>query len=74
MKKSYHTFPTELFYTYKILLPKGHKGICANGQGGKFTMASVKNEQELLLNHGTEGTIVNIDYKNHEVTILADED
>ena len=58
------------FYVYKILLPKGSKGLCANDKshGGSLTM--VTGEQELLLDKGFEGSVVDIDYKNHIVTVL----
>ena len=74
MKFLYKPYPDELFYTYKILLPQGHKGLCANGSIGKtLTFARVPREQELLLDKGFEGTVLNIDYSTHTVTLLADE-
>ena len=67
---NYSTAPSELFYSYKILLPSSAKGICANGKdryGAPLT--THPSEQELLLNKGLEATIVDIDYENHLVTI-----
>ena len=73
MKHTYSSYPSELSYTYKILLPEGHKGLCANGEGYKsFSLARHENEQELLLNRGLEGTIQNIDYENHIVTLVVE--
>ncbi len=58
-------------YTYKILAPKGTKGLCANDtQYGK--LADFSFEQEFLLDKNFIGTIVNIDYDNKIVTILGD--
>lgn len=62
----------ELMYTYKILLPKGTKGICANDDShGKLSNYTFENE--FLLDKGFKGKVVDIDYNTQEVTILASE-
>lgn len=64
---SFTNVPKGLRYTYKILLPKGQKGYCANDN--KYQLTDYKREHELLLDKGFEAQIVDIDYKNHIVTI-----
>ncbi len=59
-----------LQYQYKILLPKGTKGLCANDRSqGKLT--NVTMEHEYLLDKGMEFDIVDIDYGNQIVTVVA---
>ncbi len=65
-----HDYPKECYYTYKLLLPKGTKGLCANDLSqGKFSTHFA--EHELLLNKGLEVDIVDIDYENQVVTVVA---
>ena len=54
-------------YTYKILLPAGSKGVCANDKN--HDMTNFWHEHEYLLDKGLEGNIVDIDVKNHIVTL-----
>ena len=54
-------------YTYRILLPTGSKGVCANDSNHRMT--NYWTEHEYLLDKGLEGDIVDIDVENHMVTI-----
>ncbi len=61
----------ELMYTYKLLLPRGTKGICANDNShGKLSRFPFENE--FLLDKGFTGKIVDINYENQTVTIVAE--
>ncbi len=61
-----------LIYNYKILLPKGTKGICANDtHQGELT--NYHQEHEYLLDKGFKGDIVDIDYEKQVVTIMPSE-
>lgn len=63
------TFDKESHYNFKILLPKGSKGLCANdtSHGGRLT--TYKDEHEFLLDKAQTFEIVDIDYDNQVVTI-----
>ena len=54
-------------YVYKILAPKGTKGICANDK--KYELTTYPEEHEYLLGKDLEATIVDVDSENHIVTI-----
>lgn len=59
-------------YTYKLLVKKGTKGLCANDtQYGKLTNHSF--EEEVLLDKNFVGTITHIDYDNKIVTLIKDD-
>lgn len=60
---------TKVNYIYRILLPKGSKGVCANDRNTKLTHYWY--EHELLLDKGLSGDIVDIDVENHIVTLQA---
>lgn len=71
-KFTYHSFPKELDYTYKMLLPKGTKGLCGNADSGQFfNVSSHMSEHEFLLDKGLEAQIISIDYDNKVVTVLV---
>lgn len=63
--------PKPLQYNYKILLPTGYKGLCANDSN--YQLTNWKREHEYLLDKGAEFDIVDIDYKNHMVTLMPSE-
>ncbi len=69
--ESWRNIPREKAYTYKLLLPKGYKGLCANDVYVDRLGAN-HGERELLLPKGMEGTIVDIDYKHNMVTLLVE--
>lgn len=56
-------------YMINFLAPKNTKGVCGNSDKVK---GSNKFEHEFLTGRGTEGTIIDIDYDNHEVYVLVD--
>ena len=60
-------FDGKVSYTYRILLPTGTKGLCANNK--EYALTKYWSEHELLLNKGLEGDIVDIDVENHIVTL-----
>lgn len=68
---NYSSVSSELYYTYRILAPKGTKGICANDES-HGAMGSHPREQEYLLDKGSEATILDVDVENHIVTIVLD--
>ncbi len=71
-KMSYHSFPKQLNYTYKILAPKGTKGLCGNASGsGILNLSGHGREHEFLLDKGLEAQITDIDYENKVVTVLV---
>ena len=55
-------------YTYRFLTPSGTKGICANDNKNSI-LTHHREEHEYLLDKGVEGDIVDIDVKNHIVTL-----
>ena len=55
-------------YVYRFLTPTGTKGICAN-DNTDFVLTHHREEHEYLLDKGLEGDIVDIDVKNHIVTL-----
>lgn len=59
-------------FIYKIALPSGTHGFCANTPIGEdeLILTNHYSEHELLLDKGFKGRIADIDYKNHEVTII----
>ena len=59
-------------YIYKIALPSGTHGFCANAPVGddELILTNHYSEHELLLDKGFKGRIADIDYENHEVTII----
>ena len=70
-KKVADDFRLDFEYTYKIALPKGSHGFCANTpMSDGETLTNHYDEHELLLDKGFKGKIANIDYENHEVTII----
>lgn len=54
-------------YIYKILAPKGTKGVCANDN-----MLSSFNENEYLLGRNTKIRILDVNVKNHEVLCIIE--
>ncbi len=57
------------FYVYKMLLPKGTKGICGNDRSNGSLKTYTK-EHEYLLDKGQKYKIVDIDYETHTVTLV----
>ena len=58
-------------FIYKIALPKGSHGFCANAKVKPYDRLSEHGEEhELLLDKGFKGKIADIDYENHIVTII----
>lgn len=76
-------------YVYKIALPKGTKGLCANAkfktENGQYQWESEngnlygeitghKYEHEYILDKGSEFEIIDIDYETHTVTLVPNGD
>ena len=60
----------EVGFVYRIALPKGSQGLCANAKINSKELSSYRHENELLLDKGFKGRIAEIDYENHMVTIV----
>ena len=71
IKQQDGVFKEELMYTYRILAPKGTKGICANDDS-QGTLSRFTFENEYLLDKGFTGKVVDIDYDKQVVTIMAE--
>ncbi len=78
---SFQKYPAELYsdvdsvesslmYKYRILLPKGTKGLCGNGKIDGENLSPWNDDHEYLLDKGSEFNIVDIDYDNQVVTII----
>lgn len=70
-KKVAEGFKGDDGYLVNYLMYKGTKGVCGNAEGvGNHH----QDEHEYLKGRDLQGTIIDIDYDNHEVTVLVDKD